>query len=161
MIREWFLSKNQHERRLLILAAAIAIALLFYTLVAAPFLDTLHQHRQKASKQDDLISWMQETSATIRQLGSNRKSAATSVPLLTLIDRSARQHRLGSYLHRLEPQGTGVAQIWFKEIPFDNLARWLQSIHQQYDITVVNLGIQRQAKTGIVDARIVLSGGAR
>jgi general secretion pathway protein M len=160
-MKDWFESRSSSERRLLVIAGVVIVLLLTYVALVEPFMSSLKQERKKVVEQGKLIAWMKNAGQEIHQLsaqsGGARKSSGT--PLLTLIDKSIKQHRLSAFMNRLEPQGSGKAQIWLNQVPFDSMVRWLQTLSNQYGTVVRTVSIQRQEKSGIVNARVVLEGG--
>lgn len=160
-MKEWFESRTASERRLLAIAGAVIVILGIYVFIAEPFMSQLEQERKKVVEQEKLIAWMKKTGDEIRQLSarSGGTGRSSGTPLLTLIDRTIKQHRLTAHMNRLEPQGSGKAQIWLNQVPFDSMVRWLQSLSNQFGTSVQTVSIQKQEKNGIVNARVVLEGG--
>jgi general secretion pathway protein M len=116
------------------------------------------QLSRQVHEQQKLLSWMQGTAAEIRQL-SVQKTAPhrnSDISLLSLVDRTIKRQQLNAYLSRLEPQGSNKVQIWFKQVPFDSLIRWLQQLENQHNIAIVTISAQKQASPGTVDTRVVL-----
>ena len=57
--------------------------------------------------------------------------------------------------NRLQPEGSDGVSVWFDDVNFNNLVRWLEAQAQQ-GITVRQISIDRDDLPGTVSARVIL-----
>ena len=159
-IKQWFLSKEPHEKRLLISAGSVMAVLLVYTLIWAPISNGIEKKRVNVIKQRDVLAWMSQAAIEIKSKEGAVKSDSESSKgksLLAVVDTSAREERLRDMIKRVEPEGNNEVKIWFEEVPFDLLIKWLDTIARKQGVHVVTLTVQEQKKAGMVNARTVLA----
>ena len=75
--------------------------------------------------------------------------------LLTQISRTASQ--AGITPSRLQPEGDSGVSVFFDSVAFNDLMRWLQS-QTEAGVSVRQMTVDREERTGIVKARVVLRG---
>ena len=52
--------------------------------------------------------------------------------------------------------GETEVKIWFEDVPFDNLARWIGILQSRYGVSVSGAEIERRSSPGLVNARLSL-----
>jgi type II secretory pathway component PulM len=57
--------------------------------------------------------------------------------------------------NRLQPEGADGVSVWFSEVGFNELIRWLENLGNE-GFTVKQISIDRQEASGLVNARIIL-----
>lgn len=119
-------------------------------LPANAFLESRMAARDRAF---ELLQYMRATEQEARTLGRSATAVPSGQDMLTLISRSVQRFNISP--NRLQPEGDGVS-VWFEEVAFDDLARWLQSQSEQ-GIVVRQLSVDRDEGAGRVNARIVLT----
>lgn len=77
--------------------------------------------------------------------------------LLAAIDQSTRGGVLTKPPERMQPEGEREVRVWFDDVPFDSLVRWVALLQTQYGVTVQMLDIEAQPGAGLVDARLSLT----
>jgi len=146
---------SPRERRLLLLGAAAAIAILIFGILVPLDRGVAHAQERLAKKRADL-SWMQSVAPQVALLpppSSNGES------LLVIIDRSARESGLASALSGSEPGSSGTLSVRLEKAPFDVLVGWLARLAQQNGVTVDSAIIEKSGTPGLVNANIVLHTG--
>lgn len=145
------------ERLLVVVGAAVLAVLVLYLAIWEPLLKA-HQRRSEALADARALAQRIETAAA---LAASRRGAGgdRNANLLAVIDQSSRQPTLGKAPSRLQPDGSGdkSVKVWFEDVPFDNLLRWLGELQTRYEISVASAEISRGSAPGTVGAQLTLS----
>lgn len=144
------------ERRdriaLLALAAFVGLLILYYG-VWNPA-NEFFQSRQAARNSElSLVKYMRASEVQARASRTAGKPSVSGQALLTQISRTAQQFQISP--SRLQPEGAAGVSVWFDDVSFNNLIRWLE-LQSQRGVTIRQITIDRQADEGRVKARIVL-----
>ena len=144
------------ERRLLLVGAVAAAAILIFGMLIPLDRSVTHAQQRLAKKRADL-SWMQSVAPQIALLPP--AAAVNGESLLVIVDRSAREAGLASALSGSEPGGPGSLSVRLEKAPFDALVGWLARLAQQNGVSVDSAVIERTGAPGLVNANIVLHSG--
>ena len=136
---------SARDRRLLLVAGGVLIALAGYGLVWSPWQAARCPRRAAPAPQVDALRASQGSSAQ-----------PADGPLSVRLDASLRAAGLSEHLQRLEPAADGSVHLWFTQVPFDALAGWLGTLAQQ-GVEARTLGVAGATSGGRVDARLVLA----
>ncbi|MES9946470.1 MAG: type II secretion system protein M [Candidatus Thiodiazotropha sp.] len=157
-MKEWWQSKTPQEHMAMIIGAAAILLLLVYLLMWRPFNQALEKQSLLVESQRVTLSWMQDNLGLVKRLRSEQKGrgASSNEALLTLVDRTAKKIQLRQQIQRIKPQGDNGVQLWIEQAPFDTILKWLGGLTQTHAIEIDSLTIDRQEKSGLVNARLVL-----
>ena len=144
------------ERRLLLVGAVAAAAILVFGMLIPLDHSVAHAQQRLAKKRADL-SWMQSVAPQIALLPP--AAAVNGESLLVIVDRSARESGLASALSGSEPGGPGSLSVRLEKAPFDALVGWLARLAQQNGVSVDSAVIEKTGAPGLVNANIVLHSG--
>lgn len=154
----WLESQPPRERLALIAGAIAVVLLLLYTAALRPFMNSKAALETRVAQQQTLLAWMHPVAT---QLQSLRAQQPASLPagqsLLALVDRSASDAGFGTALKQVQAAPDGSIKVQLQAVGFDNLVRWLGSLHQQYGINVNEMTAQRATGPGSVDATLTLA----
>jgi general secretion pathway protein M len=100
-----------------------------------------------------MLQGMRETEKDARASSGNATTAPTGQSLLSQVSRTAQQ--FGIKPNRLQPEGNDAVSVWFDEVSFNDLIKWLDS-QSQSGMSVRQISIDREELPGRVNARIVL-----
>ena len=155
---------SPRERRAIIvgIAAALFLTLLFTWMTLDRRVQRLETvvHDQKT-----LDQWMHLAAQQVAQLrgaqspGQSRGAGGRS--LLAVVDQTAKQSGLGGAIKRVEPDKEDRVRVSLEQVAFDDMVRWLSSLRQSYAVNVDTVTIDRQPQPGLVNANLVLKGGAQ
>lgn len=158
--RDWWSGRAERERRLLSAGAAVLAVILAYLLVWEP-LQGLHQRRLAALSEARSLAIQLETLAAEAAAGSGTARAGSrSQSLLSVVDQSGKSSGIGKAPSRIQPEGDGIVRVWFEDVPFDVLIRWLGDLRLRHDIVVADADIERESGRGLVNARLTLARGS-
>lgn len=77
--------------------------------------------------------------------------------LLTLIDQQGKSAELGKPPTRLQPEGENEVKVWFEDVPFDALARWMATLESRYGVQIAGAELERRGGVGLVNARLTVT----
>jgi general secretion pathway protein M len=77
--------------------------------------------------------------------------------LLTLVDQQGRAPELGKAPTRLQPEGDNEVRVWFEDVPFDALVRWMASLEKDFGVQIAGAEFERRAGSGLVNARLTVT----
>lgn len=156
-LKTWYLSLEQRERQALAIGG-LCLALMFvYVAVLHPFLSAKHALETRVEEQQSMLDWMQPAAAQIQMLrGQQPSHLQPGQSLLSMVDRSAGEAGFGPALKQVQTNSDGSVRVQMQGVSFDDLVRWLESVHRQYGISVSELTAQRGSGPGTVDATLSL-----
>jgi general secretion pathway protein M len=165
-MKDWWNALQNRERWFFGAGAVLALGLSFYAVVWSPFLQDLDQLRRSVAEQRAELVWMRAAAQEIKRIEGSagdpqppgQRDAGRS--LLTLVDQSARAAGLDKAMRRVEPQGSEKVTVRLEQASFDTLTRWLAQLTREQAIETVNARVDRQAASGLVDARVTLQSPA-
>lgn len=157
-MKDWFLGLDPRERKLVAGGAAVLLLLLLYVMVWEPVVGNYSALRENVAAQRQTLAWMQESAAKVQSLrrstsGSSQGLAGRS--LLAVVDQSARSDGLGSFIKRIEPDGSKGVKVWLEGVGFDPMILWLGKLTRTYQIETSIISIEPQG-SGRVNARLTL-----
>jgi general secretion pathway protein M len=149
------------DRRIIVIGV---VAVLFLTLLYTwGSLDgRVQRMRSVVHDQQALDQWMHAAAQQVAQLrGVHAQGAARDTggkSLLAVVDQTAKQSGLGNAIKRVEPDKENSVRVWFEQVAFDDMVRWLSNLAQTYAVQVDTVSVDRQDQPGLVNARLVLKG---
>lgn len=161
-MNKWWLSQSPRDRQAVMVAAAAVILLMLYLALWIPFKKQIEQKKNLQEGQRSTLNWMRQRAAEVKLLKGSQataKRSGTNEALLTLVDRTAKQNKLRQFIQRLKPQGSDAVQLWVEGVPFDTLVQWLGLLVKQHGLFLESVNIERQEKSGLVNARLNLQRG--
>jgi len=157
-MKDWWLTRSPRDKLALMIAFSAIVLLLIYLLIWLPFQQQIEKNRALVASQRSTLTWMQDRVADIKllkqQLSSNKSGRGEA--LLTLVDRTAKNNQLRQFIQRLKPEGSTAVRIWVEQAPFDSLIKWLGQLVNQHGILLESVSIERQEKSGLINARLNL-----
>lgn len=154
-LRSALLALAPRERVMVLTGAVVVLVTLLYLLVWEP-LTSAHQQRAEGLQRARTLSVRIEQAAAQIKAGGTGRSVDRNQSLVTAVDQTSRSPTLGKAPSRLQPEGDREVKIWFEDVPFANLLRWLQDLETRYGITASSAEIERGGAPGLVSARLTL-----
>lgn len=150
---------RRDQQALQLLGVALVLGLLYFGLwrPAADFHDASVADHERAG---ELVAWMQQNREDIRQLaasgsgGQGASQIADSRALMSTVTSSARE--AGLQLQRFEPSGDNAIRVWMENVPFNQLAAWLERLTANHGIVIDQAALDRSDQPGRVSARLTL-----
>lgn len=161
-MKELWGNLSQRDRRLLVLAGGLLLLFILFMIWSSLHTKVIRLqslvHDQKV-----LDQWMQDSAAQLQRLrgaaGPQTGTVSTDKSLLALVDQTARQAGLGGAIKRVEPEQDNNVRVWFEQVAFDDMVRWLNGLGRSYAVRVDTISVERQDQPGRVNVRLVLKGG--
>jgi len=158
-MNEWFQQLAPRERLLVLLAAALAAVALVVMLGIRPVMVRKDSTRARIHDQQALLEQLNRIAesggpgpaAPIGGQSGGRQS------LVVLVDRTTRNHGLGPFLKRNQPDGIDKIRLRFENAPFDTLVEWLAALHNQYRLVTLSASIDGGRDPGRVNCSLVLA----
>ena len=149
-------SLSQRDRRLLLVVAVGAVALLLFGVIL-PLDHAVSRERARLAQKKADLAWMQSVAPQLQGLAAPPSESGES--LLVIIDRSARESGLAGSLAGSEPGGSNSLSVRLEKAPFDVLVAWLARLSQQNGVLVDAANIDQAGAPGLVNATITLHTG--
>lgn len=154
----------QRDRQALtVLLIALAIAVLYFA-IWRPVSDYRNNAEASRENASELLAWMQANESTIQRLGNagsgGSASGAADRPadgraLMALVTRSAGEASLS--LQRFEPSGSNAIRVWMEDVPYADVAAWLERLHAEHGVLIDQAAMDRGNEPGIVSVRLTLA----
>ena len=158
-LQNWYHGLQQRERQLVLAAAVVVAATMFYLIIWEPIHNSIAEQTQKYQSQVGILQWMQNAANEVKILkasgSANRKTNSTQAVTL-LVEKSAASAGIKPYLSRLESTSDKGARVTIDAASFDQLLLWLNTLQTQYGISVTSANLDRDDKPGAVNARMTL-----
>lgn len=152
---------RRDQQALKLMTVVVLVALIYFAIwrPVAQYHDQAVADRQNAA---ELLAWMQENQATIRQLagesgssGNNAEKPADGRELMATVTSTARE--AGLDLQRFEPSGDEAIRVWLENVPFTEVATWLEGLNSEHGILIDQAALDRRDTPGIVSVRLTLA----
>ncbi len=153
---------RRDQQALMVLALAVFVGILYFA-VWRPSADFYDQSLSARNNAAELLAWVQANEQTIKRLGNSGGSSGSAVAdkpedgraLMALVTRSADE--AGLSLQRFEPGGEGAIRVWLENVPFAQVAAWLENLKTNHGVTVDQAALDRASEPGWVSARLTLT----
>ena len=160
-MKEWFNNLDQRERRTLISGVVLLVVLILYLAVWEPLANKTQSLRKANQENHQLVDWMEQSADEARQLQAKVKAGGPSgrskdQSLLGIVDRTAKQAKLGKSVKRVQPDGKTKARVWLENVVFNDMIKWLEGLQHREGIRIDTTVIEKQDEPGLVNARLVL-----
>lgn len=155
-IRTAFEKLSARERQLVLVAVGTVAVLLLYLAIWEPLVNA-HARRAEALESARAVAVRIEAAAALVQ-GRSGAAARQNGTLLSVIDQSSREPTLGKAPSRIQPDGAGekTVKVWFDDVPFDKLMRWLGELESRHGVRVASAEIARGGAAGLVTVQLSL-----
>lgn len=147
-------------REQLIVAIGLVVVgiLLIYSLLWAPFSLARSRQATALAAERDMAQRLETIAGVVQRARSQGIGAiqGQGQSLLTLVDTAAREPQLGKTPSRMQPEGEKEVKVWFEDVGFDALSRWIASLESRYGVAVVNAEFEKRSTPGVVNARLTV-----
>ena len=147
-------SLDTRERKVLKVLILFLGVLAFYLSIWSP----AHRYYEASLIERDtafaLFQYMRASEPQARAASGTKKRRSSSQSLITDISNAAKEQ--GIQPNRIQPEGSTVV-LWFDGVVFNDLMGWLVLLHGEYGVSVEQISVDRQFKSGLVTARLLLS----
>jgi len=151
------------RQRTWVIAGTALLCIVFFALIWGSFIKDVNRLETIVSEQRDLEQWMQRSSREalrLRGVAAGTTGVAGNRSLLALVDETAKQSGLGQAMQRVEPEGQDKVRIQLDNALFNDMSQWLEKLELTYNIHVDRISIDKEDRSGFVNARVTLAGAA-
>jgi general secretion pathway protein M len=162
-MKEWFNSLDARERKIVISGGVIVLLLSIYFLGWEPVANNIQRLKKSNAENQQALVWMKEKASEVKRLNPGKNDNLQGFEgqsLLGVIDKTAKENKLGSAIKRVQPEGKSKALVRMENAEFNRVIRWMEGLQRQQGIDVVSSVIERQSETGLVNARIIFTVGS-
>lgn len=156
--RERFLALQMRERWIVGVGAVVLLFVVLYLAIWEP-MTKAHQQRESSLASARSIAVKLEEAAAKLQASNGRNPAATAgrgLSLMAAVDQASKQGSLGKEPTRIQPEGDREVRVWFEDVSFDAMVRWLADLQTRYGVAVQTLDVEPQSTPGKVNVRLSL-----
>jgi len=135
------------------------VIIIGYFLVLRPAFNAVEEAQLSLKGKQELLQWMKSNEHRAKNIAGSGKKAKGRRPgqsLLALINQTSGRFQVS--LKRYEPEGSDKLRVWVEDIPFNSLIRWLNSLESSNAVNVINISIDSQKESGIINAKVVFKG---
>ncbi len=150
---------SSRDRIMLNCLVVFLLVVMGYFLVLRPAFNAVDQAQLSLKGKQELLQWMKSNehrAKSITGTGSKTKGRRPGQSLLALINQTSGRFQVS--LKRYEPEGSDKLRVWVEDIPFNSLMRWLNSLESSNAVSVINISIDSQKESGIINAKVVFKG---
>ncbi|MBA4286130.1 MAG: hypothetical protein C0434_11425 [Xanthomonadaceae bacterium] len=154
-LRSRYDALQPREQVLVGIAAVMIVVALLYSGIWKPL---ARAHRQLADELETahaVAAKLAQAEAEVRVAApQSAPTVGADVSLLTAVDQAAKNGTLKKPPSRLQPDGESAARIWFEDVEFDVLLRWMLELQTRYGVTIDVVDIEKRETAGLVNARL-------
>jgi general secretion pathway protein M len=149
-MKAWWQQLNGREQQL-VLAMTVAVGFfVFYSVIWQPLNKSLADAQNKLTRQQQLLSWVQENTALYQQQKKSVGKSSFSGSISSVANSSARKFKLS--VTRMQPQGEDL-QVWIDSTPFTQLLFWLEHLANNEGLQVKAIDLSQGNTVGEVKVR--------
>lgn len=155
--RERFLALQPRERWMVGVGGLVVLITVLYLGVIEPIMKA-HQRRADALEASRALAIRLEEAAAVvqRSRASGRPGANRSQSLMAAVDMASRSGSIGKPPARIQPEGDAEVRVWFEDVAFDPVVRWVADLETRYGISVQTMDVEPKSDAGSVDVRLSL-----
>jgi len=146
------------ERLIVAVGAVVVVLTLLYVALWEPFAKAAQRQTQALADERAFAERLEAIAAVVQRARASGQgpTQGSGQSLLTLVDQASRLPELGKAPTRLQPEGEKEVRIWFEDLPFDHLVRWIGILQTRYGVSVSAASITRRDGNGLVNANLTL-----
>lgn len=150
----------QARERVMVAVGAVVVALtLVYLVLWEPFANARSRQQIALADERALAERLETIGATVQKARASGVAAiqGQDQSLLTLVDQQGKSPDLGKPPARLQPEGDNEVKVWFEDVPFDALVRWMAVLETRFGVQITGAELERRAGAGLVNARLTVT----
>lgn len=156
-LKQYFSKMSGRERRMVLSGVAILLLLVIYQSWES-FNGNINKLQKRVDNQQEILGWMKQAANEVKtiQQSQHGKPPQGKQLLLSLVDNTIKQNKLGSSLQKVQPEGQQGVQVWLENASFENVIIWLDVLQFTHGFGVKSISIEGQEKSGIVNVRALI-----
>ena len=157
--RTRFLALSPRERVIVLFGGSLLLLTMLYVGLIEPVIKARSSRIEALASSRAMATQLEAAALAVNSSRAGGITQGAGMSLLAAVDQSTRSSALGKAPERLQPEGETEVKVWFDNVSFDNLTRWLAELQLTYGIKVQTLDVELQDEPGAVDARLSLTRG--
>jgi general secretion pathway protein M len=149
-MKAWWQQLNGREQQLFTAMGIAIMIFVFYSAIWQPLNNGLVDAQSKLTRQQELLSWVQENTALYQQAKKSVGKSSFSGSISSVANSSARKYKLT--ITRMQPQGNDL-QVWIDSTPFTQLLFWLEHLANNEGLQVKAIDLSQGDVVGEVKVR--------
>ena len=147
------------ERVMVAVGAVVVLITLIYLVFWEPLANARAKQQAALTDERALAERLETIGAAVQKARASGVGAiqGRDQSLLTLIDQQGRAPELGKPPSRMQPEGENEVKVWFEDVSFDALVRWMAQLETRNGVKIVGAEIERRAGAGLVNARLTVT----
>jgi len=156
-LRQWWRAREPRERRVLAAGGLVAGLIVLYTGVWSPWQAELARLRVQVPEQRASLAWMQDQLARLGPAAGRLAAASRtrSLPLLTVVEQTAREAGLRDTVRQIQPGEKGEVNVWLQDAGFDTWLQWTDALRGR-EIEIAGANISHSAQPERVNIRMTV-----
>lgn len=154
-LQNWWSARAERERQILMAGFALLALALAYLAIWEP-LHGLQSRRIAALAQSRALASQLEVLAAMGSGPGVSTQGGRQQSLLSVVDQSGKTSSIGKAPSRIQPEGESTVRVWFEDVPFDAVLRWLAELRNRHGVAVTEAEFERESASGLVNARLTL-----
>jgi type II secretory pathway component PulM len=159
-MRDWLGGLSARERKLVYLAAALAVLTALHFAIVLPITSVAIGREARIAQKTADLAWMRQVAPQVTAAAAAGGGAGAGESLVVLVDRTGREAGLGGTIRDQSPSGQNGLRLRLEAASFDVLIAWLASLQQQYGVRVDSATVDAAGAPGLVNASLTLIHGA-
>jgi general secretion pathway protein M len=158
-LRARYEALQPREQLIVGVGGVIAALALIYLVLWEPFaLARAHQAKdlQTARSYASRLEAAAGKAQAGRAMGGLPAAVDPGASLLSIVDTATKDGTIAKPPSRLQPDGDKQVRVWFEDVEFDKLTRWMYQAQQRYGVHIDELAVERRGTAGLVNARLTL-----
>lgn len=158
-MKAWWMGLQPRERATLLAGGVVLAVLILWMGIWEPIANERARLRAEVTALATDLAWMEQVSDQVRRRAAQQRpvggAPTTGGSVLTLVEVSATAAGIRQSIERVQPEGQG-ARLWFDQVGFDALIRWLAELEGRHGLQVTQLAVDVAADGGVVSARLLV-----
>ena len=150
-VNHFFSGLSDRDKVVLSFGGVVVLIYLFFLLIYSPLRHAVDFKLKQLTEKKETLIWMREQSKVkhaVKHIEGN---------LLSVFSSQLKKASFSQFPYQLQQSGENRIQLSFAEVPYVDFLNWLQSIGEQFVMTVTELSATRSKIPGVVKLRIVVA----
>lgn len=158
--KEWWNNLAQREQRLLLIGSISLTLFMIYIFFWSPLSAASELMRQRISKNEKLVVWMQAVNQEINELtqfkSADKNKSYSPVEMISVLQNQINRAHLQDQLTQIKQTGNDAIEIHFQKVNFDKLSAMLIKLSETQNITITQIAVKATNSSGFVSADVTL-----
>ncbi len=149
-MKEKWQQLNKREQLLTACMAIFVVFFLLYSFIWQPMNEGITKTEKKLASQQELLLWLNEKTALLKQSGQNNKANRGNSSLSSIVNRTAPRNNI--VITRTQPKGDDI-QVWIDQAVFSAFLKWLDQLAVVEGLQVKAIDLSNTEQAGVVKVR--------